>query len=106
MQRSKQQFYSITSSSRSKKQQRSRHCYAETLGQIASLAGVGHTRIEEGWAAVLHVTADAAHLLAAGAWLGGLAPLGFILLGWAGTKPEARMPLKNSPSVRLDRRVR
>jgi putative copper resistance protein D len=58
-------------------------------GLLASLAGVGHSQIEEGWASVLHVTADAAHLLAAGAWLGGLAPLGFILLGHARTKPEA-----------------
>jgi len=56
---------------------------------LASLAGVGHSQIEEGWASVLHVTADAAHLLAAGAWLGGLAPLGFILLGYNRTKPEA-----------------
>jgi copper resistance protein D len=58
-------------------------------GLLASLAGVGHSQIEEGWASVLHVTADAAHLLAAGAWLGGLAPLAFILLGYARTKPEA-----------------
>jgi len=58
-------------------------------GLLASLAGVGHSQIEEGWASVLHVTADAAHLVAAGAWLGGLAPLGFILLGYARTKPEA-----------------
>jgi putative copper resistance protein D len=56
---------------------------------LVSLAGAGHTQIEEGWASVLHVTADAAHLLAAGAWLGGLAPLGFILLGYAGTTLEA-----------------
>jgi putative copper resistance protein D len=58
-------------------------------GLLASLAGVGHSQIEEGWVSVLHVTADAAHLVAAGAWLGGLAPLGFILLGYARTKPEA-----------------
>lgn len=55
-------------------------------GLLASLAGAGHSQIEEGWAGVLHVAADAAHLLAAGAWLGGLAPLGFILLGYAGTR--------------------
>lgn len=55
-------------------------------GLLASLAGAGHSQIEEGWASVLHVTADAAHLLAAGAWLGGLAPLGFILLRCAGMR--------------------
>jgi copper resistance protein D len=46
---------------------------------LACLAGVGHSQIEEGVAGVIHVTSDAAHLLAAGAWLGGLLPLGFIL---------------------------
>src|SRR5262249_13919337 len=42
---------------------------------LASLAGVGHTQMEEGWASPVHVLSDAAHLLAAGAWLGGLVPL-------------------------------
>ncbi len=48
-------------------------------GLLASLAGAGHSQIEEGFASVVHVTSDAAHLLAAGAWLGGLTPLVFIL---------------------------
>ena len=56
---------------------------------LASLAGAGHSQVEEGWIGVLHVSADAAHLVAAGAWLGGLAPLGFILRGYASTKAEA-----------------
>lgn len=50
-------------------------------GLLASLAGAGHAQMKEGWEGTLHVTADAAHLLAAGAWLGGLLPLGVILLG-------------------------
>jgi putative copper resistance protein D len=50
---------------------------------LGSLAGTGHAQIEEGRANVLHVASDAAHLLAAGAWLGGLVPLGFILLDYA-----------------------
>ncbi|MGO3928129.1 copper homeostasis membrane protein CopD [Rhodopseudomonas pseudopalustris] len=54
-------------------------------GLLASLAGAGHSQMAEGWASALHVTADAAHLLAAGAWLGGLAPLGFILRRGAAT---------------------
>lgn len=58
-------------------------------GLLASLAGVGHTQVEEGWTSVLHVTADAAHLLAAGAWLGGLFPLAFVLVRYAGPKPGA-----------------
>ena len=47
---------------------------------LISLAGVGHSQIEEGVAGIVHVVLDAAHLLAAGAWLGGLVPLGYILL--------------------------
>lgn len=60
-------------------------------GLLASLAGVGHSQTEDGWPGGLHVTADAAHLLAAGAWLGGLVPLGFVLLGhaWPRNGPEA-----------------
>jgi putative copper resistance protein D len=47
---------------------------------LVSLAETGHAQIEEGWINLVHVASDAAHLLAAGAWLGGLVPLGFILL--------------------------
>src|SRR6266704_5073533 len=54
---------------------------------LASLAGTGHAQIEEGSTIIVHIASDAAHLLAAGAWLGGLVPLGFILLDYArGTK--------------------
>jgi putative copper resistance protein D len=55
---------------------------------LASLAGTGHSQIEEGWASVVHVASDAAHLLGAGAWLGGLVPLGFMLLSYTITNPE------------------
>lgn len=47
---------------------------------LASLAGVGHTQVHEGPSAIIHVTADAVHLLAAGAWLGGLLPLGMVVV--------------------------
>ena len=50
---------------------------------LASLAGTGHVQIEEGWTRIVHIASDAAHLLAAGAWLGGLVPLGFILLDYS-----------------------
>ena len=52
---------------------------------LASLAGTGHAQIEEGWVGVMHVVADAVHLLAAGAWLGGLIPLALILHRYLGT---------------------
>jgi putative copper resistance protein D len=47
---------------------------------LASLAGVGHSQIEDGRAGAIHIASDAVHLLAAGAWLGGLVPLGHLLL--------------------------
>jgi putative copper resistance protein D len=47
---------------------------------LISLAGMGHAQIEEGVEGIIHVVSDAAHLLAAGAWLGGLVPLVYILL--------------------------
>lgn len=62
---------------------------------LASLAGTGHAQIEEGWVSVGHVASDAAHLLAAGAWLGGLVPLGFILLDYSKREGE--------PIVEVDR---
>ena len=42
---------------------------------LASLAGTGHTEAQEGADFILHAGADSIHLLAAGAWLGGLVPL-------------------------------
>jgi putative copper resistance protein D len=47
---------------------------------LISLAGVGHSQVEEGISGMVHVVSDAAHLLAAGAWLGGLVPLALILV--------------------------
>lgn len=46
---------------------------------LASLAGTGHARVTEGGAGVLHVAADAVHLIAAGVWIGGLWPLSFAM---------------------------
>ena len=46
---------------------------------LISLAGAGHSQAEEGVAGAIHVLSDSAHLLAAGAWLGGLVPLVFVL---------------------------
>jgi putative copper resistance protein D len=53
---------------------------------LLSLAGTGHAQVEEGWASVVHICSDAAHLLAAGAWLGGLVPLGDILAHYSDTR--------------------
>jgi putative copper resistance protein D len=55
---------------------------------LASLAGTGHTQVEEGWAHTAHILSDAAHLLAAGAWLGGLVPLVYVLVSSSSTGSE------------------
>jgi len=46
---------------------------------LASLAGTGHTQTAAGATRLIHMAADGAHLLAAGAWLGGLAALAFLV---------------------------
>ncbi len=43
---------------------------------LISLAGVGHAAMHEG---AVHQAAKAIHLIAAGAWVGGLVPLGYVL---------------------------
>ena len=45
---------------------------------LASLAFTGHAQAEEGAAGAMHVLADAAHLLTAGVWIGGLFALAFL----------------------------
>jgi putative copper resistance protein D len=46
---------------------------------LASLAGIGHSRQNQGIEEFIHVGADVTHLLAAGAWLGGLLMLACVL---------------------------
>lgn len=58
---------------------------------LATLAGTGHTQIEEGSRVVIHIVADASHLLAAGAWIGGLIILGFLINS---SLPEAGIALQ------------
>ena len=47
---------------------------------LVSLALVGHTQTNDGALWIIHMSADGAHLLAAGAWLGGLLALGYVLM--------------------------
>lgn len=68
---------------------------------LGSLAGTGHTRVTEGWAGALHVVSDATHLIAAGLWLGGLWPLGAVIVGSLKDKLE---PRGNIASVEVLRR--
>ena len=69
-------------------------------GLLASLAGVGHTQIDGGTGHIIHVGADALHLLAAGAWLGGLVSL-FSLVAQA-----VRTCAPNSDAVASDAAMR
>ena len=46
---------------------------------LATLAGTGHTQTAEHMGRYVHTASDAAHLLAAGAWLGGLLALALTL---------------------------
>ena len=56
---------------------------------VGSLAWAGHAAATEGISGDLHVVADALHLLAAAAWLGALAPLGYLLTAaWRGRDPR------------------
>jgi putative copper resistance protein D len=48
---------------------------------------IGHAVMQSGWLGVLHRLNDVVHVLAAGAWLGGLVPL-FLILGMK--QPEYR----------------
>ena len=56
---------------------------------LASLAWVGHAAAGGGWIGIGHEVNQSAHLLAAGLWLGGLVPLGW-LVGRAGRARDDR----------------
>src|SRR5690348_14445340 len=58
---------------------------------LASLAWAGHAAAEQGNDRIVHLSADAAHLLAAGAWLGALLPLARGLAGSPAIDPAARV---------------
>src|SRR5258705_1507620 len=52
---------------------------------LVSLAGVGHTQASDGMMRMIHMCCDGVHLLAAGAWLGGLLALGYLLMSTRGS---------------------
>jgi copper resistance protein D len=49
-----------------------------SAAELAMLAGAGHAVAGVGWPGYLQLFGDAAHLLAAGAWIGGLLPLALL----------------------------
>jgi copper resistance protein D len=56
-------------------------CAMLAAGLAASLAWAGHAAATEGFDGTIHLTSDALHLVAAGAWLGALWPLAILLAG-------------------------
>jgi len=50
-----------------------------SMALLASLAWVGHAAMDNGAARIAHELNQTGHLLAAGVWLGGLAPLAWVL---------------------------
>jgi putative copper export protein/mono/diheme cytochrome c family protein len=56
--------------------------------ELATLAGAGHAAAGEGWPGTVQLVGDAMHLLAAGAWVGGLLPLALLLAAARGD-PQA-----------------
>jgi putative copper export protein/mono/diheme cytochrome c family protein/peroxiredoxin len=54
-------------------------CAALAGGLLATLAWAGHAAAEQGAERIVHLSADVVHLLAAGAWLGALPALAFVL---------------------------
>jgi putative copper resistance protein D len=51
---------------------------ALSAAELAMLAGAGHAVAGVGWPGYLQLFGDAAHLLAAGSWIGGLLPLALL----------------------------
>jgi putative copper resistance protein D len=70
---------------------------ASALGLVAAIAWTGHAAASVGEIGILHVTADALHLIAAAAWLGGLVSLALLLaaarhhhdVAWASVEYDA-----------------
>jgi copper resistance protein D len=62
---------------------------------LVALAWTGHAGAGTGWSADLHLAADTLHLLAAGAWIGGLVPLALTLASArsAGDETRARIAI-------------
>jgi putative copper resistance protein D len=52
---------------------------ALSLAILITLAAVGHATMHEGLQRIVHQSSQTIHLVAAGAWLGALVPLGYVL---------------------------
>jgi copper resistance protein D len=64
------------------------------LSLVAAIAWTGHAASTPGELGYLHLTADALHLAAAAAWIGGLLPLALLLNAGRRSQVSARGPLQ------------
>jgi putative copper resistance protein D len=74
-----------------------------SLGLLASLGWVGHAAIGEGVGGIMRELNQSLHLLAAGWWLGGLAPLGWVLGRVRQARDEAAAALTRGVVERFSR---
>lgn len=65
---------------------------------LATLAWSGHGVMDDGWRGAIHLPADIAHLLAAGAWIGALVSLLLLAIRASG-KPTSEARLLGDASV-------
>ena len=70
-------------------------------GLLVSLAGIGHTQIDDGIAYLIHMSADGLHLLAAGAWLGGLVSLFSLVARAIRTSPSENSAEASNAATRF-----
>jgi putative copper resistance protein D len=76
---------------------------ASALALVATIAWTGHAAASVGEVGILHVAADALHLIAAAAWLGGLVSLALLLaaarhhqdVAWASVEYDATRRFSN-----------
>jgi copper resistance protein D len=71
------------------------------LGLVAAIAWTGHAASTPAGLGYLHLTADALHLDAAAAWIGGLVPLAFLLNAGRRSQVSARGTLQYDAAKRF-----
>jgi copper resistance protein D len=74
---------------------------ASALGLVATIAWTGHAGAGVGVLAIPHLTADALHLLAAAAWLGGLVSLAVLLTAARHDGSDAWAPVAQAVTERF-----
>jgi copper resistance protein D len=74
---------------------------ALSLCLVAAIAATGHAGSTEGAAGIVHLAADAMHLVAAAAWIGGILSLALLIGATRRTNPHAWAPLVRDATDRF-----